>query len=94
MQQGQLDFNQFNLNLVFLEPYDMFCIQIEPILLAASSQSRADVVTIFISSALALTGLQWLALKPKPPKTVELLAEPVIYVHNSLNPNIVAELLR
>jgi hypothetical protein len=41
-------------------------IQIAPIVDAGSSQSRADVLGILLSAVLLLTGLQWLALKPKP----------------------------
>jgi hypothetical protein len=42
------------------------CVQIAPIVDAGSSQSRADVLGILLSAVLLLTGLQWLALKPKP----------------------------
>lgn len=41
------------------------CLQIAPIVDAGSSQSRADVLGILLSAVLLLTGLQWLALKPK-----------------------------
>jgi hypothetical protein len=41
-------------------------LQIAPIVDAGSSQSRADVLGILLSAVLLLTGLQWLALKPKP----------------------------
>ena len=58
--------------------------QIEPALLAASSQSRSDVVAIFLSAVLCLTGLQWLSLKPKPPVSVELDAEPINFIKESL----------
>lgn len=40
-------------------------VQIAPIVDAGSSQSRADVLGILLSAVLLLTGLQWLALKPK-----------------------------
>lgn len=39
--------------------------QIAPVVDASSSQSRADVLGILLSAVLLLTGLQWLALKPK-----------------------------
>lgn len=44
--------------------------QIAPIVDAGSSQSRADVLGIMLSAVLLLTGLQWLALKPKLPDAV------------------------
>ncbi len=58
---------------------------IEPALMGASSQSRADVVAIFLSAVLCLTGLQWLSLKPKPPVSVELEAAPARYFGDSLS---------
>lgn len=66
--------------------------QIEPALLAASSQSRADVVAILLSAVLCLTGLQWLALKPKAPVVVELDGEQVNYLKDDLPAEAVADL--
>lgn len=40
-------------------------LQIAPVVDASSSQSRADVLGILLSAVLLLTGLQWIALKPK-----------------------------
>ncbi|KAG7673571.1 hypothetical protein KSW81_006772 [Nannochloris sp. 'desiccata'] len=65
---------------------------IEPALLAASSQSRADVVAIFLSAVLCLTGLQWLSLKPKAPKMVELEGELVNYFREEMPPAAVQDL--
>ena len=45
-------------------------LQIAPVVDASSSQSRADVLGILLSAVLLLTGLQWLALKPKIPEAV------------------------
>lgn len=58
--------------------------QVQPSLIASSSQSRADVATIFIAAVLGLTGLQWLSLKPKVPITVELDGDPVQYLESSV----------
>jgi len=41
------------------------CLQVAPVVDASSSQSRADVLVILLSAVLLLTGLQWLALRPK-----------------------------
>lgn len=43
----------------------LLLLQIAPVVDASSSQSRADVLGILLSAVLLLTGLQWLALKPK-----------------------------
>lgn len=48
--------------------------------MASSSQSRADVATIFIAAVLGLTGLQWLSLKPKSPKIVDLDGDNMVYI--------------
>ena len=40
-------------------------VQVAPVVDASSSQSRADVLVILLSAVLLLTGLQWLALRPK-----------------------------
>ena len=66
--------------------------QIEPALLAASSQSRADVIAIFLSAVLCLTGLQWLSLKPKVPKSVVLEAEPINYFKENIPPAAIKDL--
>ena len=39
--------------------------QVAPVVDASSSQSRTDVLVILLSAVLLLTGLQWLALRPK-----------------------------
>jgi len=39
---------------------------------ASSSQSRADVLVILLSAVLLLTGLQWLALRPKVKPSVSI----------------------
>jgi hypothetical protein len=70
----------------------VFYSQIEPALLAASSQSRADVIAISLSAVLCLTGLQWLSLKPKVPKSVELEGEPVNYFREKMPPAAVEDL--
>jgi hypothetical protein len=38
---------------------------VAPVVDASSSQSRIDVLGIFMSAVLLLTGLQWLSLKPR-----------------------------
>lgn len=48
-------------------------LQIAPVVDASSSQSRADVLVILLSAVLLLSGLQWLALKPKTKPPVGLL---------------------
>jgi hypothetical protein len=52
-----------------------------PTLVASSAQSRADVATILMAAVLGLTGLQWLSLKPKSPKLVELDGDRVDYIN-------------
>ncbi len=47
---------------------------------ASSSQSRADVLGIVMSAVLLLTGLQWLALKPKTIAAVALEGQQVTWV--------------
>lgn len=54
--------------------------QTNPTLVASSSQSRADVAAICIAAVLGLTGLQWLSLKPKMPKVVDLDGSSVQYI--------------
>lgn len=51
-----------------------------PTLVASSSQSRADVAAVLVAAVLGLTGMQWLSLKPKAPKFVELDGDAVDYV--------------
>lgn len=60
--------------------------------MASSSQSRADVVVIFVSAVLTLTGLQWLSLKPKVPATVELEGEVVNFVGGNVPEDAAEEL--
>ena len=57
-----------------------------PTLVASSVQSRADVATIFVAAVLGLTGLQWLSVKPKAPKVVDLEVggEAVEYVRDGV----------
>jgi hypothetical protein len=43
---------------------------VAPVVDAGSSQSRVDVLVIGMAGTLALTGFQWLALKPVEPKKV------------------------
>lgn len=45
-----------------------------PVIDAESSQSRVDVLVIAMAATLALTGFQWLTLKPVEPKQAPLLA--------------------
>ena len=45
---------------------------VAPVADASSSQSRADVLCLAMTACLVLTGLTWVALKPKPPTTVVL----------------------
>jgi len=52
---------------------------------ASSSQSRADVICLVFAVTLALTGLQWLALKTKPPVSVELFGDEVFFLHPDLD---------
>lgn len=73
----------------------VYCVfmQTNPTLVASSSQSRADVAVISIAAVLGLTGLQWLSLKPKAPKIVELDGHPVQYISSSFQ-NSSDEILR
>eukprot|EP00775_Hariotina_reticulata_P011129 gene11129-11283_t len=54
---------------------------IAPVVDASSSQSRADVLGILLSAVLLLTGLQWLALKPKSVEAVALDGVQVSYTN-------------
>ncbi|KAG2501771.1 hypothetical protein HYH03_000271 [Edaphochlamys debaryana] len=65
---------------------------IAPVVDASSSQSRADVLGIVLSAVLLLTGLQWLALKPREIAAVDLDGPSVDYTDVGLKPN--AALLR
>ena len=47
-----------------------FLSDVAPFVDASSSQSRVDVVAIGMAATLALTGFQWLVLKPVEPKQV------------------------
>lgn len=60
--------------------------------MATSSQSRLDVIVILCSAALTLTGLQWLALKPKKPVSVELDGVETTFFIERLPKEITAEL--
>ena len=66
--------------------------QVAPVVSASSAQSRTDVLVIVLSAALLLTGLQWLALKPKPPVRVELDGAQVSMCLDGLAPDLQAEL--
>ena len=46
-------------------------VQIAPVVDASSAQSRADVLVIFMSAVLLLTGLQWAALTTREAVPVE-----------------------
>lgn len=59
---------------------------------ASSSQSRADVLVIFLSAVLVLTGLQWLSLKPKAPVQVELDGLVVEHLDGALSQKATAEI--
>ena len=48
--------------------------QVAPVVDAGSVQSRTDVIGIFMSAVLLLTGLQWLSLKPREMKPVRAKA--------------------
>ena len=47
-------------------------VQVAPVVDASSSQSRTDVLVILLSAVLLLTGLQWLAVRPKVKPSVSL----------------------
>lgn len=61
---------------------------IAPVVDASSSQSRADVLGIVLSAVLLLTGLQWLALKPREPQAEQLDGNTVEYIDPGLKPSI------
>lgn len=50
---------------------------IAPVVDAGSSQSRVDVLVIFMSAVLILTGLQWLSLKARTPRQEALVGEEI-----------------
>ena len=50
-----------------------------PVVGAGSGQSRTDVLAIFMSAILLLTGLQWLSLRPREMKPVRYPAIDVRY---------------
>ncbi|KAA6419886.1 MAG: cofactor assembly of complex C [Trebouxia sp. A1-2] len=54
---------------------------VAPVVDASSSQSRADVLVILLSAVLLLTGLQWLALRPK----VDLHGDQLEYIKSGLS---------
>ena len=50
---------------------------------ASSSQSRADVICLAMAASLVLTGLTWIALKPRDPNVVDLVgreAQPALVI--------------
>mmetsp|Transcript_11404 Transcript_11404/g.20053 ORF Transcript_11404/g.20053 Transcript_11404/m.20053 type:complete len:305 (+) Transcript_11404:69-983(+) len=53
---------------------------IAPVVDSSSSQSRTDVLGIIMSAVLLLTGLQWLAIKPRTIKAVALDGEESFWV--------------
>ena len=55
-----------------------------PVVDASSGQSRADVLLIFMSAVLLLTGLQWLSLKPRDAVAVEPDGPAVAFYDSSL----------
>jgi len=58
---------------------------VAPVVDATSSQSRADVLVILLSAVLLLTGLQWLALRPKVKPSVELHGDQLEYMKSGLS---------
>lgn len=58
---------------------------VAPVVDASSSQSRADVLVILLSAVLLLTGLQWLALRPKVKPSVELHGDQLDYIESGLS---------
>ena len=50
---------------------------IAPVVDAGSSQSRVDVLVIFMSAVLVLTGLQWLSLKARTPRQEALIGDEI-----------------
>ena len=65
---------------------------VAPVADAGSSQSRADVLCLAMAGCLILTGLTWIALKPKPPTTVRLEGADVAFVHPDVPEDARAEL--
>ncbi len=66
--------------------------QIAPVVDASSAQSRADVVVIFMSAVLLLTGLQWAALTAREALPVEPDGPEVTFYDDALPEAAVAEL--
>ncbi|KAL0032202.1 hypothetical protein WJX77_010710 [Trebouxia sp. C0004] len=58
---------------------------VAPVVDASSSQSRADVLVILLSAVLLLTGLQWLALRPKVKPSVALHGDQLEYMKSGLS---------
>ncbi|DBA89905.1 TPA: hypothetical protein ACH3X2_004397 [Trebouxia sp. C0005] len=58
---------------------------VAPVVDASSSQSRADVLVILLSAVLLLTGLQWLALRPKVKPSVDLHGDQLEYIKSGLS---------
>ena len=65
---------------------------VAPVADAGSSQSRADVLCLAMAGCLILTGLTWIALKPKPPTTVRLEGADVAFVNPDVPEDARAEL--
>lgn len=57
---------------------------VAPVVDASSSQSRTDVLVILLSAVLLLTGLQWLALRPKVKPSVQLEGEDLDFLQSGL----------
>ena len=66
--------------------------QIAPVVDASSAQSRADVIVIFMSAVLLLTGLQWAALTPREAVPVEPDGPEVAFYDDALPELAIAEL--
>jgi len=70
----------------------MPALQIAPVVDASSAQSRADVVVIFMSAVLLLTGLQWAALTAREALPVEPDGPEVAFYSDALPEAAAAEL--
>eukprot|EP00892_Ulva_mutabilis_P009259 jgi/Ulvmu1/6705/UM030_0037.1 len=61
-----------------------FLSDVAPFVDASSSQSRVDVLVIGMAATLALTGFQWLVLKPVEPKQVNMIGKDVTFTQPGL----------
>lgn len=60
--------------------------QVSPVVTAASSQSRADVLVIVLAAVLLLSGLQWLSIRPRSYDPVLPEGEELAYLGRELSP--------